>query len=358
MTVPAADPAIAEIPVLMIAAGRPFESPGWTGRIRNLVAAVLATHPALPLAVRIGDPLSRRWLMRQGNPYLDEILSAAAALGRPGAFLLNVIYEWACATSAAPDPAGAGARMIRVLDWGLHGLGTHLVISRQSGPAGEFLNLTWPGFVGVITGMAPRRFAAAINQAPRDTSAGLTWLNAAMIRLAMLRDAATVPASHLLRQVFETAADFDAAVAMLTSPDHALAAPAFFTLSGTEPHRCCVIEARGTARRIHHVGSGTGVGVANDWLEPGFPGAPHAPPPEWRGRLSPAEYNTVRHDRICAAQTGEFAGACDLEPPVINSQTVMVAVMNARTGLLHVEALAARALGRTPVVVARRAMAA
>jgi len=38
---------------------------------------------------------------------------------RPGAYFLNTIFEWTCSTSAAPDPSGAGARMIRVLDWGL-----------------------------------------------------------------------------------------------------------------------------------------------------------------------------------------------------------------------------------------------
>ena len=36
----------------------------------------------------------------------------------------------------------------------------------MQGPAGEFFNITWPGFVGALTAMAPWRFAAAINQAP------------------------------------------------------------------------------------------------------------------------------------------------------------------------------------------------
>jgi hypothetical protein len=34
------------------------------------------------------------------------------------------------------------------------------------GPAGEYYSVTWPGYVGTLTALAPDRFAAAINQAP------------------------------------------------------------------------------------------------------------------------------------------------------------------------------------------------
>ena len=40
------------------------------------------------------------------------------------------------------------------------------LVARHESPAGSWLNVTWPGFVGVLTGMAPGRFSIAYNQAP------------------------------------------------------------------------------------------------------------------------------------------------------------------------------------------------
>src|SRR5574341_629686 len=127
-----------------------------------LIDTALAAHPLLTLAARLGDRASRRWLERQANPYLDEIRHIATRLDRPGVYFLNIVYEWACSTSAAPDPAGPGMRLIRVLDWGLAGIGRYLVLARHQTRHGAFLNATWPGYAGVLTAMAPGRFAAAI----------------------------------------------------------------------------------------------------------------------------------------------------------------------------------------------------
>src|SRR5260370_26964023 len=115
-------------------------------------------------------------------------------MGRAGVYCLNIAYEWACARSAAPDPGGAGARLIRVLDWGLTGIGRHVVIARHESACGPFYNATCPGFAGVLTGMAPGRFAAAINQAPRLPIFGPRWLDEAAARLRILLPAAALPA--------------------------------------------------------------------------------------------------------------------------------------------------------------------
>ena len=37
------------------------------------------------------------------------------------------------------DPTAPGMRLLRTLDWPFHGLGRNLVVARQTGPAGEFL---------------------------------------------------------------------------------------------------------------------------------------------------------------------------------------------------------------------------
>ena len=47
--------------------------------------------------------------------------------------------------------------MLRILDWGsLAGLGETLCVIRQSGPAGDWLNIGWPGLAGAITALAPQ----------------------------------------------------------------------------------------------------------------------------------------------------------------------------------------------------------
>src|SRR5436305_8649679 len=52
-------------------------------------------------------------------------------------------------------------------DWSSDVCSSDLVeVALMSGAAGEFYNVTWPGFVGALTAMAPGRFAASVNQAP------------------------------------------------------------------------------------------------------------------------------------------------------------------------------------------------
>jgi hypothetical protein len=327
-------------------------------RVRALVAEALSrrSHPLLPLAARLIDRLSHSWLARQANPYLEEIRHVAAAIGRPGAFFLNTVYEWACSTSVAPDPAGDGARMIRVLDWGLSGIGRHVVVARHETPHGPFYNATWPGYAGVLTGMAPARFSAAINQAPRVPAVGHRVLDEIVTRLRVLRSRGALPATHLLRRVFEEAADFEAAVAILSDERVELAMPAIFTLAGIEPHEGCVIEALGCLRRVHRTeaGSGTALGAANQWLSPDLEGMPRNESITTGPAITPEENNIARERMIRMLQTSDFAGTIDLEEPVLNSHTVMVVTANAKRGEMFVEALDPPADAIIPRVVARR----
>ena len=108
-------------------------------------------------AFRIGDRLSRRWLEKSDNPYRAEIAEVAERLGRPGAYLLNLSYEWTCTAGVGPDPEGAGTRLLRTLDWPLPGLGRDVVAAGHEGPAGSWWNVTWPGFVGVAPGSGDSR---------------------------------------------------------------------------------------------------------------------------------------------------------------------------------------------------------
>jgi hypothetical protein len=165
--------------------------------------------------------------------------------------LLNAPYEWGCTALAAPAPGGASARLLR-----------------QTGPAGDFAHLSWPGAVGVLTALAPGRFAAAINQPPIRRRAPLDWatLDAGFAAYDAWRSSGRWPAFHLLRHVFETAPDFAAARhALETTP---IAAPAIFTLVGLRPDETRVIE-RDVAAHVTRMGVAS---AANAWRYADFAG--------------------------------------------------------------------------------------
>ena len=133
-------------------------------RFRAIIAAGTEHYGQRTLAV--GDEISRRWLAASANSYAAEIEAIAAVVGTPGAFLLNLSYEWACTTSATADPSGTGNRMLRTLDWPLRGLGRNVVVATMEGVAGIYKNVTWPGFAGVATAMAPGRFSGPSTNRP------------------------------------------------------------------------------------------------------------------------------------------------------------------------------------------------
>ncbi len=306
-----------------------------------LLASAMGGHFWLGLGGVLGDRLSRLWLKRRSNPFYGEIAAVARALGRPGVYLLNIIYEWACSTSAGPDATAPGNRMIRVLDWGLRGIGRFVVLGRHDTDHGPYYNVTWPGYAGVLTAMAPGRFSAAINQAPRQTPSGVRWLDELVVHLGMYRSLDNVPAAHLLRRVFDEAADYAAALAMLSDECVELAMPALFTLSGIEADQCCIVEAIGRQRIVHDAGSAADgiVGVANDWLSGGLPGKARDNALAWSHHTTPEASNDERRRTVCRLQGGIFRGVADLAPPVLNGHTVLVVQANARQGSLVVEAL-------------------
>ena len=105
------------------------------------------------------DAVTRRWLQRSHSPYVTDLEAIAVALGFPGIWFLNGTYQWGC-TAVARDEDGV-PWLARTLDWPFPGLGRHIEIARMCGPAGEFVNATWPGYAGALTALAPGRFAAA-----------------------------------------------------------------------------------------------------------------------------------------------------------------------------------------------------
>ncbi len=303
---------LSEIPVLDVGADWPFES---LEREFDRANALLDEGGGrVPeFAVRVADALSRRWYERQHEPYLMELDRIAARIGRPGAYFLNLSYEWGCTSSAGPSPDGRSARLMRVLDWPERGLGRYVMAAHVNCKAGPWLTLTWPGYTGVLQAVAPGRFAAALNQAPMERPTGvypLDWL----VNRSRVWKRPHLTAAHLLRQVFERASDFAEAKAMLSEIPIAL--PTIYILAGLGPEEACVIER---LPEEAHVIKGPACAV-NAWQAP-----------RWSGR-SRGKDNAERLDRIRIADRSLDREFEWLRPPILNRMTRLVLVADASSG--------------------------
>ena len=257
------------------------------------------TRPVLWL----GDRVARAWAARAKLDYREEYAAVAAA-GGPGVWMLNFSYEWGC-TAAVVFEAHGVPRLLRTMDWRLPSLGRTVLAVRTAGEAGRWLNLTWPGFVGAVQGLAPGRFAAALNQAPDpDSGCGAAgdWLAG---KIAIWRNG-LMPPALLLRRVFDSCADFATARARLAETP--ICAGAIFTLAGTRPGETAMIERTSQGAVIH-----TGmVAVTNHWQTPGLPGR------------SRSLWTRERLAAIRDHQTIRLPGAapfCWLAAPILNHTT-------------------------------------
>ena len=269
----------------------------------------LASRIVAALAVPWTDRQSRTWLEQSGNPYTGEIRALAELLGIPGLYSLNLCFEWGCTSGVCPV-------LWRVLDWGFPLLGENLIVLNQRGAAGDFLNITWPGLAGMYQGLAPGRFAAAINQAPMR-SHGKTALGDWMQNRLAVAATNALPPPHLLRQVFETAPDYDTAKTILCKAP--IAVPAIFILSGTTRGQACIIERTEDSFRI------TGESAAANHFESDLPGVWRARPIDSAGRSACAKNFTPQD----FAQ--EFSW---FKPPVANVNSRVVFEADAATGSL------------------------
>src|SRR5215471_19367738 len=259
------------------------------------------------------DSVSRRWLDRAANPYRDEIAEIAALLGKPGVHALNTSYEWCCTSGVCNDP-GNGVRLLRVLDWHQPGLGRNVVVAWQRGPAGDFANITWPGFVGTVTALAPGRFAAAINQPPMMSWGATLPFDWLFGRVKVWRSQA-LPPVHLLRQVFERCATYEAAKQMLSETP--LCVPAFFVLAGTRRGEGCVIERTAEQAALREMPAA----AANHWVT-----LPQ------RGRRDVASC-----ERLAQMEAALMEASPWRTSPIINRDTRLVAEMNPANGTMTLQ---------------------
>jgi hypothetical protein len=323
------------IPVIDLRDGGPVRhAQRNTATARALRDACLTFFPrtALPLVPTL-DLISRRWLARSRSPYLPEIARIADALGFSGVWLLNASYQWGC-TARASDEGGM-PWLLRTLDWPFHGLGRHVEVAHMQGAAGDFFSVTWPGYVGALTALAPTRFAACVNQAPmrRNTiHRRLRGYDFARNAYAVWRSDGRMPPDQLLRQTFELCADFAAARRMLEATP--VSRPVIYVLVGCAAGERCVIERTETG----FVTRENDTSAANDWL-PRRPG--------WEGRIGTRRFLTdsfadaANYSRARRESLVGWTGACAapgfawVREPVLNPYTRLAVAMCPARGVLR-----------------------
>ncbi|MDX1975097.1 MAG: hypothetical protein SFT92_05415 [Rickettsiales bacterium] len=282
----------------------------------------LASVIALPLA----DRLSYAWLRKTNNPYLHEIETMADILETKGAYSIGLSYEWGCTSGVYRQTDTVP--LLRVLDWPFPDLGKHVMVVRLKTKAGDYYNVTWPGISGVFTAMAPGRFSAAINMAPmRKHRRGLIgdWLTNRRIANHEMG----LPASHLLRQVFEQANDYEHAKEMLLKTP--IATPAIFILAGTEPGQGCVIERLENAAEFKELSAETHLSATNHFVSK-FAGFGEG----WRPRMVDSQERYQQSDTIAGHEL-EALDFSWLRAPMLNRFTRLCVVADAATSRLMVQ---------------------
>jgi len=304
-------------------------------KARALRDACLGFLPraALPL-VPVLDRISRHWLARSSSPYLPEIAQIADALGFSGVWLLNASYQWGC-TSLAREENGV-PWLVRTLDWPFPGLGRYAEVAHMRGAGGDFFSVTWPGYIGALTAMAPLRFAASVNQAPMRRNTEHRYLRAydfAANAFAIWRSDGLMPSDQLLRWVFERCSDYRAARRMLeTTP---VARPVIYTLVGCAANERCVIERTET----DFVTREDETCAANDWV-PRRPG--------WEGRIGTRHFlsssfaDAASYSRARCEALKNWDGALGaptfewVSEPVLNPYTRLAVAMCPAAGIMRV----------------------
>lgn len=303
-------------------------------RARALRDACLGFFPrgALPLIPAL-DWLSHRSLKRSRSPYFAEIAQIAAALDFSGVWLLNASYQWGCTARAGAQDGVPW--LVRTLDWPFSGLGHHTEIAHMNGASGDFYSVTWPGYVGVLTAMAPGRFAAALNQAPMWRRTRHRWLRPYDYAANALRAAAgadRMPPDQLLRRAFEVCDDFAAARSLLEETP--VARPVIYTLVGCTANERCVIERTET----DFLTRGDDTCAANDWV-PCRAG--------WEGRIGTRRFlvssfadaaglSRARREALAGWAGSLSASQFDwVHEPVLNPYTRLAIAMSPARGILR-----------------------
>ena len=310
---------------------------------KDMVSAIDPTGGLLTLALSA--------ITKLHNPYHEDVSAWAELLGADVDDLLigNFSYElsmlshvgsglgaleiikkllgFAC-TSGAVWIEGEGMVHLRTLDWEFPDLGKNTVVYHMiNAPAGDFYSISFPGYVGVLTAVAPGRFSASINYATPVDFPSLDW-----------------PPSHLLRHIFENCANYEEALETLENAK--TGSPALITLLGTKKNQAAIIECLGGENRSHPTSRNRPIAIANDFLSGELRDercdlgpkdvAPYEKAPE-NNIFADDRQNTMLR-KLNSGEADSLSSAIKLlnSSPLRNSETKTQVAMCPRTGALAV----------------------
>jgi acid ceramidase len=186
--------------------------------------------------------------------YAAELASIARLLdvSEEAALMGNLYYDllkFVLGCTAFAVDTEYGPLHARNLDWwtemGLLARAT-LVANFRGAAAGPFQVVSWPGFTGALSGLAPGRFAITLNAVLSDDPPALA-----------------TPITYLIRSVFETAATFAEAVDRLASTE--IVSDCLLLVTGVQPGEMVVIERTPTRAAFRSPEHGRLI-VTNDYL--------------------------------------------------------------------------------------------
>lgn len=155
--------------------------------------------------------------------------------------------------------------LYRTLDVSAPALGETLHIVKCETKLGEYYNFTWPGFVGVATATAPKRFLLSYNEAPQKSCNFIT-----NIKIMLSKN---IPPLWLTRQVMENCKNYTEAKKMLSETP--LCTSAIFTLM-SESGEGCIIERTEKSGIKHELDRNAYVTAGNHWQNDKFTGRVNA----------------------------------------------------------------------------------
>ena len=163
-------PTLATIPVTSICAGGLLDYTIAAGvRARALRDACVAWMPAPSrMMLPVIDALTRKWLLRSHSPYLAEVAAIAGAIDVPASGFSTAATSGAARRLRANRTARRG---LRARSTGrFPGSAATSRVARMRGKAGDFDNVTWPGYVGHAYGLRARTFRG-LDQSGADVAA-------------------------------------------------------------------------------------------------------------------------------------------------------------------------------------------
>jgi len=216
------------------------------GMVLEIIEDIIGTGFTASVASQVFNGLTKAGRFYYGAEI--EGIAAAAKLPVGKVALIQIAYEvFAACTSIVADVDGehlgleAGSKTpfhIRTMDWPMPGL-EKMTIEVDYVSQGRVLYsaTTWPGYVGVLTGLRPQAYSVSVNY--RRTQRGADDMFKAVVHNMLQGLAQSWPVSFLVRECLESVETYEGAIGALQQSD--LMAPTYITVAGTEAGQGVVI---------------------------------------------------------------------------------------------------------------------